>query len=244
MPTGPVPRPPGPAFRLSQALVRDGRLNPQERQVWALGRAVERDGRLNPQELARRDAVVHALEHPPAPRPPLPGPGEQVAAHRRPLERAGWRVEVFDHPLRGRLEAFHPRGATVMLTADRRRSGDPRTVIGYLLPPGARRWVRTDLDALAHFAVHLRLPPGAGCRRIATKCRCDKVRYPTLAAAAAALGTIAPTRTGHHHERRCYRCEADDRVWHLTSKFVGYVDPVPLADAPFRTPPPHEPPAG
>ncbi|MFF9786346.1 hypothetical protein [Streptomyces nigrescens] len=201
-----------------------------------LSRALARESQLTPDEQAARDSVVPArMRGVPA----LPAaaarktPGEQVAVYERLLRQAGWRVEIYSHPMRGRLEAFHSSGAAVMITLDRRRhiKDRNRSNVYVLAPPGSGQWRRTRVPSLEFFALHRRLPPGARSMSVGTKCRCGKERYPTLAAASAGLNEVAPKRGRGRHERRCYRCEADDRVWHLTSKLAGYVRPIPLADA-------------
>ncbi|MEU2549603.1 hypothetical protein ABZ618_29945 [Streptomyces roseolus] len=72
--------------------------------------------------------------------------------------------------------------------------------------------------------------------------------HPTEARAAAALKDVAADRAAHKNERRAearyYRCEADDRVWHLTSKTTGYTRPVPLAGAFLHPRPKTTPPSG
>jgi hypothetical protein len=215
-PRPPTPRPPGISFHLSRALVRENQLTPDEQ--------------------AARDSVA------PAPAPGVPAipdvaagktPGEQVAVYEPLLRRAGWRVDIFSHPLRGRLEAFHSSGAAVMITVDRRRHKRDRNRgnLYVLFAPGSGQWQRTPIAALEHFAVHRTLPPGVRHRTVDSKCCCGKSCYPTLAAASAVLNEAAPKRGRRRREHRCYRCEADDRVWHLTSKLTGYVRPVPLADA-------------
>ena len=230
-PRMPLPQPPGFSFQLSRALARDSLLNPEERAALELSRALARDGQLNPEERIQRDNVALNLAQKRNPPRPVPPPGKQVAAYKKRLEQAGWQTKLFTHPLRGRLEGFHPSGAAVMLTADRRRTSAPRKVIPYLLPPGKTRWYKTDLASLEDFIVCLKLPPRAKNILVGTKCHCPKIRYPTLAAAAAAINVATSTQITQRAARRCYRCEADDRVWHLTSKLSGYVHPVPLADA-------------
>jgi hypothetical protein len=212
----PRPRPPGLSFHLSRALVRENQLTPDEQ--------------------AARDGVTPALT-PDVPAIPAVAagktPGKQVAAYGPLLRRAGWRVDILSHPLRSRLEAFHSSGAAIMITVDRRRHVKDRNRpnLYVLLAPGAGQWQRTRIASLDYFAAHRTLPPGVRSRPVDSKCCCGKARYPTLVAASAVLSKMAPTRGHRRRERRCYRCEADDRVWHLTSKPAGYVRPTPLADA-------------
>lgn len=203
----PRPQPPGPVFLLSRALARDNRLTPQEQ--------------------VAQDSVPPPVR----PQPAIPTPGELLVGYAPMLEAAGWETEYSDHPLRARLEAYHPTGAEVMITADLRRPPHAKRRHIYVLDaPGTGRWVRIPLIYLEYYARHRVLPPGAKAsvfRR--TKCTCDKSRYPTRRAARRALDEVR-ARVGRT-ERRLYRCEADDRVWHLTSKAEGYTDPIPLAGA-------------
>ncbi|MFD4392641.1 hypothetical protein [Streptomyces sp. NPDC058495] len=155
------------------------------------------------------------------------------------LEEAGWRVETDVHTVRARLEAFHPSGAVVMITSDVRSSVHGKIRAYFLRPPGTGWWRRLRTRDVEHFAQHVSLPPGAPDQPLvggrSSKCRCGKMQYPTAARAAAALEDVAVVRSaeeeGRPPETRYYRCEADDRVWHLTSKATGYTRTTPLADA-------------
>ncbi|MEU7121535.1 hypothetical protein [Streptomyces zaomyceticus] len=194
-----------------------------------MSRALLREERLTPEERAARDSA----------RPQLLPPDEQLLAFDPLLRAAGWEVEVSAHPLRTRLDAFHSSGAAVMITADRRRRSNRGSASIYILhPPGSGAWRRLRSVHLAHFATHLHLPPDVRDHVVrVSKCHCKKVQHPTAARAAAALAQVAAKRAvegdARPPERRYYRCEADDRVWHLTSAISGYTHPVPLADA-FR----------
>ncbi|MET7363177.1 hypothetical protein ABZS76_32735 [Streptomyces sp. NPDC005562] len=222
--SAPKPAPPGPAFHLSRALVRDARLTPEE-QAFKV-RALEE---------ARKAVQTAEVALPPVPRESGGTPGQQAAAYAPRLENAGWQVDVFDHPVRGRLEAFHPSGASVMITVDhRRRKKRNRPTLYILHPPGTGSWRHAPQAMLDYFTTHQKLPPGVGGPRVSSKCRCGKEgMYPTLRAASAALSEIGPKRKAGKGEARCYRCSFDDRVWHLTSKWNGYADSIPLALA-FR----------
>ncbi|MBL1120742.1 hypothetical protein JK364_52070 [Streptomyces sp. 110] len=60
------------------------------------------------------------------------------------------------------------------------------------------------------------------------------MKYPTRTRAFDVLAEARGRLTrlhGHAAETRAYRCEADDRVWHLTSKIFGYEYETPLANA-------------
>ncbi|MFH9728681.1 hypothetical protein ACH4M4_37955 [Streptomyces sp. NPDC017254] len=194
-----------------------------------MSRALLRDERLTSEERAARDSA----------RPQRTPPSEQILAFDPLLRAAGWEVEVSTHPLRTRLDAFHSSGAAVMITADLRRRSNRGSASVYILhAPGSGSWRRLRSVHLAHFATHLHLPPDVRDHVVrASKCHCGKVQHPTAARAASALAQVAAKRVAEGAprppERRYYRCEADDRVWHLTSAVGGYTHPVPLADA-FR----------
>ncbi|MFD7631520.1 hypothetical protein ACFV7Q_36860 [Streptomyces sp. NPDC059851] len=192
-----------------------------------MSRALIRENQLTADERAARDGAV----------PPKLSARAKVASSGPVLEGEGWQVEISVHPLRTRLEAFHTSGAVVMITADSRRRTKSGSARGYFLPaPGVGAWRRLRVGDLPHFARHLSLPPGAPEHLASgSKCRCGKVKYPTAARAAAALDEVSALRAAEAGPRppetRYYRCEADDRVWHLTSKPTGYTRSVPLADA-------------
>ncbi|MEV1042368.1 hypothetical protein AB0J01_38000 [Streptomyces sp. NPDC050204] len=201
---GPRPSPPGRALDLSRALVRENRLTPEEQTA--------------------RDSVMVLV-----PRPPALTPGERVAPFVPLLQAQGWRTEITDHALRARLEAFHPCGAVIMITADTRRRASTGL---YVLRPTEGNWRKIHTSTLTHFARTLTLPPEGRFPIVPSKCRCLKASFPTGATAAARLAEIAATAAPDTARPvRHYRCDADDRVWHLTSKPTGYTPATPLTDA-------------
>ncbi|MDX2296631.1 MULTISPECIES: hypothetical protein [Streptomyces] len=206
----PRPTPPSTAFLASRALIREQQLTRAER--------------------AARDSVT-------PPRNRGEAPGERIAPFGPVLAEAGWKVETTVHPLRARLEAFHSSGAVVMITSDVRSSKRGGVRAYFLRRPGVGWWRRLRTADLPYFAEHADLPPSAPEQPLVgtSKCRCGKVQHPTAARAAAALEDITTVRAAQPDSRppetRSYRCEADDRVWHLTSKPTGYTHPTPLADA-------------
>ncbi|MFI7089487.1 hypothetical protein ACIBUR_38615 [Streptomyces anulatus] len=148
------------------------------------------------------------------------------------LREKGWRVAVAEHPLRARLEGFHVSGTVVMITSDTRRRHRPSTPMVYVLQPDENVWRRIRSADLEYFAGNLVLPSGSRFLVVGSKCRCRKARFTTEAAAAARLAEIAASAPSDAvRPVRHYRCDADDRVWHLTSKPDGYAALVPLADA-------------
>ncbi|MFF2775602.1 hypothetical protein ACFVU3_11905 [Streptomyces sp. NPDC058052] len=206
----PRPAPPSRAFLVSRALTREHRLTDAER--------------------AARNSVA-------PPRPHGETPGERIARFGPVLVAAGWRVTADVHPLRARLEGFHPSGAVVMFTSDVRSTKQGKVRAYFLRPPGIGWWRRLRIGDVDHFAAHVTLPAGAPDHPVVggSKCRCGKVQHPTAARAAAALEDVTAVRAaeenGRAPEARYYRCESDDRVWHLTSKPTGYTRSVPLAGA-------------
>lgn len=197
MSQGPIPKPPGP---------------------W---RALARDAVLTAQEAAARDAALADRQHGgDAAATPEPLQHERLIRFQSLADRAGWRVSFVRTADRARIEAFL-EGAAVMATAMPGRS-----VHAYVLHPAGNRtprWLATTPSAAEHFLEHLRLPQDAGRRRPDIKCQCKKEgRYPTEAWAKRALTNILinkELRQGRRAtERRVYRCPADDRVWHITSR--------------------------
>ncbi|MFF8410600.1 hypothetical protein [Streptomyces omiyaensis] len=198
-----------------------------------------RENLLTDAERAARDSV----------RPPAPyreSPRDRITRLGAVFEEAGWTVETAVHPVRIRLEAFHPSGAVVMLTSDLRSTRQGKVRAYYLRPPGLGWWRRLRGRDVEYCAQHIGPPPDApdhplSNSRSSSKCRCGKVQHPTKARAAAALEDVGAVRAATDRARapeaRYYRCEADDRVWHLTSKTDGYTRHVPLADA-FPSPRP------
>jgi hypothetical protein len=191
--------------------------------------AINRDSVLNPEERAARDSV---------PRPPaLPTPAERIAPYTALFEAAGWRTETYTHRVRARVEAFHPSGVAAMVTVDLRRKKQTATV--YALSAGHIRWARVRPAHVDHYIQHARLPDGAKLAplrsRNVSKCRCHKKSYATRQRAEMILAQVRERRLESGEERdpetRVYRCEADDRAWHLTSKKHGYTSDYPLAQA-------------
>lgn len=220
LPHPPRPRPPGLAFHFSRALARESRLTPAEQ---------EAKDSVEPHASAARQQVVEprtSATHEQGESVPLE---ERLVAFQRMLEKSGWKLVLTSHPLRARLEAFHPFGATVMITADSRRPGHCRKINIYFLGLGATTWRKCGKKYLEYVIAYAKKPRRTHFPRVESKCRCNKKgRYPTQAAATAVSDEIARLNRG---ELRAYRCDADDRVWHLTSKLVGYADPIPLAQA-------------
>ncbi|HEY6117378.1 MAG TPA: hypothetical protein VI172_15610 [Candidatus Dormibacteraeota bacterium] len=206
--TAPIPRPPGP---------------------W---RALARDAILTPQEAAARDAALAELQDKGVTAPAVPAvsetpPHQRLTRIQSLADRSGWRVNLLRTAERARIEAFHPDGAAVMATAV-----PDRSVHAYVLHPAGQRtprWLATTPSAAEYFIEHLRLPEGAARRKPDSKCRCKKAgRFPTQAWAQRALTNILinkELRQGRRAtERRVYRCPADDRVWHITSRRAWHPD--------------------
>ncbi|MFF5393299.1 hypothetical protein ACFY5H_34180 [Streptomyces sp. NPDC013012] len=207
----PRPAPPSRAFLVSRALIREDQLTAAERSA--------------------RDSV-------PSPRSPRETARDSIAQLGTVLAKAGWRIETSTHPARVRLEAFHSCGAVVMITSDVRSAANGKARVYYLHPPGLGPWRRLRACDVEHLAQHISLPTGAPehiLGRHESKCHCKKMRYPTQARAAAVLQEVGAIRATQDSTRapeaRYYRCEADDRVWHLTSKTTGYTRATPLAGA-------------
>lgn len=150
-------------------------------------------------------------------------PRDKVTPYEPPLAAAGWQIHLTANRDRARLEAAHPSGAALMITAVRGRRG----VHHYVLPAaGTPRWLAVGRAAVEPFTHDPRLLPGTARHIPRTWCRCPKRgRYPTESHAAAALldvkinKALRETRTAR--ERTTYRCPHDDRVWHLTSSAPG-----------------------
>ncbi|MFJ1742432.1 hypothetical protein ACIOG4_27635 [Streptomyces microflavus] len=163
---------------------------------------------------------------------PRLSPRERIAPYEPMLREKGWRVAVSEHPLRARLEGFHPSGTVLMITSDTRRRHRPSTPMMYVLQPDEDVWRRVRSADLEYFAGNLVLASGSRFLVVGSKCRCSKARFTTEAAAAVRLAEIAASAPSDAvRPVRHYRCDADDRVWHLTSKPDGYAALVPLADA-------------
>lgn len=216
---------PGVGLLISRASVRDNALNPQEREVYernaALFRALRRDGQPNPEELAALRPQGCRLS-----------PVDRVSRSREVLVRNGWTVEIAGHPLRARLEATHPSGAAVMITADMRRPDD-RIKMYLLRPPGRGHWQRLRAGMLP-LAAERPERCGVTMGRPESKCRCGKAKYPTAIRAAEELDRARAKRLAkgqQRTEKRYYRCEYDDRAWHLTSMEDDWEPEIPLAGA-------------
>jgi hypothetical protein len=237
-PRRPTPRPPGPAFHASRAGIRDNKLNPEEQtvrdQTTAILQAIARDNELNRSERTAQGEAVPLTVMLGLPAVPDDAPLiDHVNVYKPLLVKNGWEAETSGHPVRVRLEAFHASGAAMMITADVRRNKSQKGRINlYLLrPPGDGQWYKIVPQMLLDVARNPSLPQGIKKWEISTKCQCGKVRHPTHIRAAAALAEVQAKHPGDRREERFYRCEADDRVWHLTKKAAGYERGTPLADA-------------
>ncbi|MFH8483173.1 hypothetical protein [Streptomyces sp. NPDC018055] len=237
----PKPAPPPTSLFLRRAILRDGQLNEEERVARGVAllevRAVLRDGQLNGQEKHARDRALVAAKARDAPSvPPSEGnasPADKVAIYEPLLTQAGWQVEVFRHEVRGRLEAFHPSGSVIMITSDPRRARGTKVCL-YMLLPGDKRWCRCAISYLGYVAVHGRTPEGVKPKVVVdSRCDCGKEGvFPTLATADAGILKINEGRgEDEQRELRSYRCPADDRVWHHTSKLESWEDSIPLRAA-------------
>lgn len=197
--SAPTPQPPG-AWR---ALAREALLNPEERAA-----------------KARALAELAEPARPPEETPELPSsapPELRLSPYQSLIDRAGWKLRAAVTEKRARIEAFHPSGAAVMVTA-----ALGRHVNVYVLPaaekniPSWRVIHRTDLEIFLSTR-SIRSPYTPTCL-----CNCDKRRYPTEDYAKTAKFEVNLRRVVKEHgamgERRAYRCEDDDRVWHLTSR--------------------------
>lgn len=190
---------------------------PQPPGAW---RALARDALLNPEERATKERVLAELAEPAAETPELPSsavPELRLSPYQSLIDRAGWKLRAAVTEQRARIEAFHPSGAAVMVTAAR-----GRRIYVYVLPaaekniPSWRVIHRADLERF------LRTRNISGPHTPTCLCSCDKRRYPTEAYAKTTKFEVNLRRVVREHgamgERRAYRCEDDDRVWHLTSR--------------------------
>lgn len=164
------------------------------------------------------------------PAPPAWSPRERVARWEPALTQHGWTVHVTATDTRARLDAFHPGGAAVMVTAGiAGRNGSSRVNLYALNPPaaGSNAWLAVKPTALEAFVISAQRVVGP---RVPSKCQCRtgagrrKTRYATERRAKAALLDTAISRELHHRVRRAecraYQCPTDDRVWHLSSRPV------------------------
>ncbi|MFD8777576.1 hypothetical protein [Streptomyces sp. NPDC059916] len=149
-------------------------------------------------------------------------PRERVEEWAPLLREHGWRVQISATMARARLDAFHPSGAVVMVTAGsvgRRRS--EKAYLYVLKPPNSspKGWLAVNRGPFGEF---VRTGTVRSGRWVTSKCGCQKLRHATEARAEAALLDTKIRRTLHHQERRnecrVYRCPDDDRAWHLTSQ--------------------------
>jgi len=165
-------------------------------------------------------------EAPPAPRL---SPRERVAKWEPLLRDNDWTVHVSHTEQRARLEATHPSGATVMVTAGLagRTTGSGRVQMYVLKPLGQlpQAWLAVKSGGFEEFA---RSRTVGWSRRVPSKCRCRtgsghrKVRHTTERRANNALldTRIQSAVKGKDRRAECraYRCPQDDRVWHLSSR--------------------------
>lgn len=171
---------------------------------------------------------------PPTPTP-TPVPLERVAKWEPILTSHGWTVHITHTPDRARLEATHPSGAAVMVTsgiAGRTTTGSTQM---YALQSTDKPlpWFGVGKAALEAF-IATRVMTG-GRRRVTSKCQCrsragrPKVRYAAevraVRAVAEARRQRARTGQGETAECRTYRCPADDRVWHTSSRPAWHDEP-------------------
>ncbi|MFK0172625.1 hypothetical protein ACIQU5_27895 [Streptomyces sp. NPDC090306] len=183
-----------------------------------LWRAFARDAVLNPEEKAARDQALAELrtEH-------RRTPEQVVAGYRDAMRKAGWHIEAETSDHRARLEARRRDGADINLMVTHVRD---RGVNTYVLPAARLGkppvWLAVNKTDFAHAVHHRALPHAYSGTPVFSKCRCGKFRAPNEFWA---LQALLRTRIRRHlkhqekrRERRVYRCEADDRVWHLTSK--------------------------
>lgn len=164
------------------------------------------------------------------PAPPALTPHERVTHWEPALTQHGWTVSITATHTRARLDAFHPGGAAVMVTAGiAGRAGSSRVNLYALNPPsvGRQSWLGVKASVLEEF---VRSPKTVSGRHIPSKCHCRssagrrKTRYATERLAKAALLDTVISRELHHQARRAecraYQCPTDDRVWHLSSRPV------------------------
>lgn len=155
-------------------------------------------------------------------------PLERVTVYQPLLTEHGWTITYTESQYRARLDAVHPSGATVMVTAGcaGRNDGSGRARRYVLNAPGLGRqcWFAVNDPQFAQFAAAPAIRYG---RKVPSKCRCrthagrSKLRWLTEARAKDALLEARIGRTLHHDQRRAeqraYPCPDDDRVWHLSS---------------------------
>ncbi|MEU9208523.1 hypothetical protein AB0D27_11355 [Streptomyces sp. NPDC048415] len=198
-------------------------------------RAIARDAVLNPEEAAARAAAIAEAQRDGALVGAVAGrcakdPKQMLKPYVPILHRAGWRVRFTADEHRARIEAFHPDGAAVMLTAVPERG--TLAYVLYASTDYAPPWLATSPAAIEHFAQHRKLPPGGRRIKPGSKCDCGKKgRFPTEAWAKKALTDIrikrALSQRRQGAERRAYRCPHDDRVWHLTHTRKWYSEKKP-----------------
>lgn len=164
---------------------------------------------------------------PNTPPPPPATPHDRVAAYGPLLTENGWTIQIEHTAERARLDAEHPSGAAVMVTAGvAGRSGHDGRIRRYALHPGnvsPQPWLSVRGAWFEKF-VRTRKTQG---RRVLSKCRCKtgdghpKHRHPTERRATDVLLTARIRRAvsgqARRAECRVYRCPDDDRVWHLSS---------------------------
>lgn len=158
-------------------------------------------------------------------------PRERVTPWEALLHQHGWTVDTTHTEQRVRIDATHPSGAAVMVTAGTagRTASNGRSHF-YVLETSLRQapvWLSVRAPGLKEFAA-TRVVSGYK-RRVESKCRCRtqagnrKVSYATEARAKQVLVETRIQRALSRREdgkveQRAYPCPMDDRAWHLSSK--------------------------
>jgi len=150
-------------------------------------------------------------------------PQETAAEFGLLLSADGWQVSTDVDSAAARVEGIRDDAAVMVTHKVRRR---PRRF--YVLRPagwGMPGWHEVGRAVFEYFVGHLDLPPGIRGKRIRSACHCGKFRYPTEQRAARGLLNVkvqralaGEGRAERRAECRAYRCDDDQRVWHLTSR--------------------------
>ena len=144
---------------------------------------------------------------------------ETIAEFGPLLLAAGWKIAI--HAAADAIRIDGSLGdAAVMVTHKAFRSRGRRLYVLCAPGLGPVGWRDVKRVVFEDFLDHPHLPPGTKVHVPRSPCRCGKVRYATERRAGLALLDLRERRalTGERPECRAYRCDDDQRAWHLTRK--------------------------
>lgn len=146
-------------------------------------------------------------------------PLETLAELEPLLLAAGWTTSTHATPDAIRIDGALGEAA-VMVTHKLHRNRGRRLYVLCAPGLGPAGWRDVKRVTFEDFLDYPQLAPGTKVHVPRSPCRCGKVRYATERRAGLALVDLRERRAlaGERPECRAYRCEDDQRVWHLTRK--------------------------